>query len=135
MTITKKQAELIKDTARKLRWAIDNRGTSPYVANVIREETKQERQHRSGWCGGRDYPRNFGPTLAAEFFTVSHILGFIFYEVPFPEIESVLFLKKTYVQAAAIAATYPDEIRDSISYVTAQQIRAMDYSTLCEVSE
>jgi len=134
MTITKQQSNLIKDTARKLCYAIDNRGTSPYVANLIREETKQERQHRNGWCAGRDYPRNFSPTLAAEFFTVSHILGFIFDEVPFPKIESVLFLKKTYVEAAAIAATYPDEIRDVISYATAQEIRAMDYSTLCEVS-
>ena len=134
MTITKKQTALIKDAARKLRWAIDNRKTTPYVDNLIREEAKQERQHRSGLCAGREYPRNFGPTLAAEFFTVNHILGFIFDEVPFPEIESVLFLKKTYVQAAAIAATYPDEIRDVISYATAQEIRAMDYSALCEVS-
>lgn len=135
MTITKKQTELIKDTARKLSWAIDNRGTSPYVANLIREETKQERQHRSGWCAGREYPRNFGPTLAAEFFTVNHILGFIFDDVPFPKIEHVLFLKKTYVEAAAIAATYYDEIRDAISPITAQEIRAMDYSTLCEVNQ
>ena len=135
MTITKKQTGLIKDTARKLCYAIDNRKTTPYIYNLICEEAKQERQHRNGWCAGRDYPRNFGPTLAAEFFTVSHILGFIFDEVPFPKIEDVLFLKRTYVNAAAIAATYPDEIRDVISYATAQEIRAMDYSTLCEVSE
>lgn len=135
MTITKKQAERIKDTARKLRYAIDNRKTTPYVDNLIREEAKQERRHRNGWCAGRYYPRNFGATLAAEFFTVSHILGFIFDEVPFPKIEDVLFLRKTYVEAAAIAATYPDEIRDVISYATAQEIRAMDYATLCEVSK
>jgi len=135
MTITKKQTGLIKDTARKLCYAIDNRKTTPYIYNLICEEAKQERQHRNGWCAGRDYPRNFGPTLAAEFFTVSHILGFIFDEVPFPKIEDVLFLKRTYVNAAAIAATYPDEIRDVISYATAQEIRAMDYSTLCEVSK
>lgn len=134
MTITKKQTELIKDTARKLSWAIDNRGTSPYIANLIREETKQERQHRSGWCGGREYPRNFGPTLAAEFLTVNHILGFIFDDVPFPKIEDVLFLKNTYVEAAAIAAAYPDKIRDVICYATAQEIRAMDYAALCEVN-
>jgi hypothetical protein len=135
MTITKKQTELIKDTARKLRWAIDNRKTTPYVDNLIREEAKQERRHRSGWCAGREYPRNFGPTLAAEFFTVNHILGFIFDNVPFPKIESVLFLKNTYVEAAAIAAAYPDEIRDAIPRYKAREIRAMDYVTLCEVSK
>lgn len=135
MTITKKQTGLIKDTARKLRYAIDNRKTTPYVDNLIREEAKQERQHRSGWCAGRYYPRNFGPTLAAEFFTVNHILGFVFDNVPFPKMEDVLFLRKTYIEAAAIAAAYPDEIRDVISYIDAQEIRAMDYSTLCEVSE
>jgi hypothetical protein len=135
MTITKKQTERIKETARKLRRAIDSRKTTPYVDNLIREEAKQERLHRSSWCAGREYPRNFGPTLAAEFFTVSHILGFIFDNVPFPKIENVLFLKNTYVEAAAIAAAYPDEIRDVISYVEAQEICAMDYSDLCEVSE
>ena len=132
MTITTQQKELVKDVARKLSYAIDNRGSRPYVANLIREETKQERQHRNGWCAGRDYPRNFGPKLAAEFFAVHHILGFVFDGVPFPKIEDVLSLKSTYVEAAAIAAQYIDAIFESIPAHQAKQIRALDYAQLCD---
>jgi hypothetical protein len=132
MTITTQQKELVKDVARKLSYAIDNRGSRPYVADLIREETKQERQHRNGWCAGRDYPRNFGPKLAAEFFTVHHILGFVFDGVPFPKIEDVLSLRGTYVQAAAIAAQYIDAIFETIPAHQAKQIRALDYVQLCD---
>lgn len=132
MTVTIKQKELIQDVARKLSYAIDNRGSRPYVADLVREETKQERQHRNGWCAGRDYPRNFGPKLAAEFCTVSHILGFVFDDVPFPNMEDVLWLKGTYVQAAAIAAHYHDAIYEAIPAHKAKQIRALDYVQLCD---
>jgi len=131
MTITTQQKELVKDVARKLSYAIDNRGSRPHVADLIREETKQERQHRNGWCAGRDYPRNFGPKLAAEFLTVYHILGFVRGGVPFPKIEDVLSLKSTYVQAAAIAAHYIDAVYDSIPAHQAEQIRELDYAKLC----
>ena len=132
MTVTTKQKELIQDVARKLSYAIDNRGSRPYVADLIREETRQERQHRNGWCAGRDYPRNFGPKLAAEFLTVNHILGFVFDDVPFPKIEDILFLKDTYVQAAAIAAQYHDAIYETVPAHKAKQIRALDYVQLCD---
>ena len=133
MTVTAKQKELIKDVARKLSYAIDNRGSRPYVADLIREETRQERQHRNGWCAGRYYPRNFGPKLAAEFFTASHILGFVFDDVPFPNIKDVLSLKGTYVQAAAIAAQYHDAIYETIPAHQAEQIRELDYAKLCDM--
>lgn len=133
MTVTTKQKELIQDVARKLSYAIDNRGSRPYVADLIREETRQERQHRNGWCAGRDYPRNFGPKLAAEFLTVNHILGFVFDGVPFPKIEDILFLKGTYVQAGAIAAHYVDVIFETIPAHQAKQVREMDYAELVTV--
>lgn len=130
MTITTQQKELVKDVARKLSYAIDNQGSRPYVSDLIREETRQERQHRNGWCAGREYPRNFGPKLAAEFLTVNHILGFIFDDVPFPSIEDVLYLKGTYVEAAAIASAFYGAIRDAVPSCKAKQIRALDYAEL-----
>ena len=104
MTITKKQIELIKTTSRKLQHAIDYRGgSSDYFAELIQEETRQERQHRNGWCSGREYPKNFGPKLAAEFFTAQHVIGFAFDHLRYPKIEDVITLRRTYVTAASLS--------------------------------
>lgn len=130
MTITNQQKELVKDVVRLLHRAVDAQGSRHFVADLIREETRQERQHRNGWCSGREYPRNFGPKLAAEFLTANHIVGFIFDDVPFPSIEDVLFLKGTYVEAAAIASAFYGEIRDVVPSCKAKQLREMDYVDL-----
>ena len=136
MTITKKQTELIKTTSRKLRHAIDYcGGSSEYVAELIQEETRQERQHRNGWCAGREYPKNFGPKIAAELFTAQHLIGFAFDYLRYPLIEDVLSFKRTYITAASIAANYRGHITDAISKYVAEEIRALDYAKLCSMYE
>tara|TARA_R100000654_G_scaffold8022_1_gene19128 strand:- start:2066 stop:2488 length:423 start_codon:yes stop_codon:yes gene_type:complete len=134
MTITKKQIELIKTASRKLQHAIDHRGgTWDYVAELIQEETRQERQHRAGWCAGREYPKNFGPKIAAELFTAQHVIGFAFDYLRYPAIEDVLSLRRTYITAASIAANYREQITDAIPKYVAEEIRALDYGKLCSM--
>ena len=130
MKLTNKQRELIKSAIQRLSWAIDEKTTQRYVANLVREETKAEREHRNGWCCGRDYPRDFGPKIAAELITAQHILGFVFEDIKLPTIESLLYLRETYVKAAAIAATYSDVIKEQVNPEEAREIRALDYAKL-----
>ena len=130
MKLTNKKRELIKSAIQRLCWAIDEKTAQRYVANLVREEIKAEREHRSGWCCGRDYPREFGPKIAAELFTAQHILGFVFEDIELPTIESLLYLRQTYVKAAAIAATYGDVIKEEITPEEAREIRALDYAKL-----
>tara|TARA_R100000388_G_scaffold74742_1_gene54144 strand:- start:478 stop:897 length:420 start_codon:yes stop_codon:yes gene_type:complete len=133
MTISKEQIELIKTASRKLRYAIDHRGgTSPYVAELIKEEARQEREHRSGWAG-REYPKNFGPKLAAELLTAQHVIGFAYDHITYPSIEDVLSFKRTYITAASIAANYREQITDAITQYEAEQIRALDYAKCCSM--
>ena len=134
MTITKKQIDLIKTTSRKLQHAIDYRGGgSDHIAELIREETRQERQHRNGWCAGREYPKNFGPKLAAELVTAQHVIGFAYDHLQYPVIEDVLSFKRTYITAASIAANYRQQITDAITQYEAEQIRALDYAKCCSM--
>lgn len=133
MTITTQQMQLIKDVVSKMRHAIDHRGSRPYISDLIRKESKGERQFRNGWCAGREYPRNFGPKIAGEFNAANHIIGFVHDLVPIPNIEDALFLKDTYIEAAAIAAAYFGEIQEAVPHYQAMQIREMDYANLVDM--
>lgn len=134
MTISKEQIELIKTASRKLQHAIDHRGgTWPYVAELTKEEARQERQHRNGWCAGREYPKNFGPKLAAELLTAQHVIGFAYDHLPFPLIQDALSFKRTYITAASIAANYRGDITDAIPQHMAEEIRALDYAKCCSM--
>ena len=133
MTITTQQTQLVKDVVSKICNVIDYKGSRSYVSDLIREESKGERRHRNGWCAGREYPRNFGPKLAGEFTAVRHIIGFVHGNIPIPNIEDSLFLKRTYIDAAAIAAVYWGEIHEAIPKHQADQILKMDYAELVDM--
>ncbi len=134
MTISKKQIELIKTASRKLQHAIDHRGGgSDFVAELIQEETRQERRHRNGWCSGREYPKNFGPKLAAQLFTAQHVIGFAYDHLRYPNISDVIGFKRTYITAASIAANYYEQITDVIPEYLADELRALDYAKLCSM--
>tara|TARA_Y100000114_G_scaffold113546_1_gene107472 strand:- start:737 stop:1159 length:423 start_codon:yes stop_codon:yes gene_type:complete len=136
MTITKEQIELIKTASRKLQHAIDYLGGgSDHIAKLIQEETRQERQHRNGWCAGREYPKNFGPKLAAELLTAQHVVGFAYDHKTHPSIEDVLSFKRTYITAASVAANYRQQITDAITQCEAEQIRALDYAKCCSMCD
>jgi hypothetical protein len=135
MTITTQQTQLVKDVVSKMRHAIDHRGTRPYISDLILEESKGERKFRNGWGAGREYPRNFGPKLAGEFNAVRHIVDFVHGNVPIPNIEDALFLKRTYIDAAAIAAAYWGEIHEAIPKHQADRILEMDYCKLVDMEE
>jgi hypothetical protein len=133
MKLTRKHRNLICDVLSRLQRNIDDRQTQEFVANLIRDQHKAERQYRSGWCSGRYFPRDFGPAIAARLFVAQHILGFAFDYVPSPSLKASLRLDANYVRAAAIAAEFEDVIRKQVtSEEAATIVRALDYSQLCE---
>ena len=132
MKLTNQQRMLIEDVLIRLKRNIDDRETQRFVANLIREETKAERQHRNGWCSGRDYPRDFSPLTAAKLLTVQHILCFVFDGVPLPSLKDTLRFKYTYVRGAAIAAEFEEVIKEQVTEDEAAVIRSLYYVQLCE---
>ena len=132
MKLTKQQRNLINDVVRRLQRNIDDRDTQPFVTNLIGDQYVAERKHRNGWCKGRDYPRDFGPWIAARLIAVQHILSFVFDGVPLPSLKSTLRLADTYVRAAAIAAEFEEVIKEQVTEGEAAVIRSLDYVQLCE---
>jgi len=132
MKLTGQQRTLINDVLGRLKRAIDNKETQRFVDDLEREEYRNERQHRN-WLSDRDYPREFGPVIAGRLFAAQHILGFVFDDVPLPTLADTLRLKNTYVRAAAIAAAFPEVIREQVTAEEAAIIRSLDYVKLVEV--
>jgi len=132
MKLTNQQRMLIEDVLTRLRRNIDNRETQRFVTNLMREEYKDELQHRNGWCSGRSYPKDFSPLMAAKLLTVQHIFCFVFDGVPLPSLKDSLRLKYTYVRGAAIAAEFEEVIKEQVTDDEAAVIRSLDYVQLCE---
>ena len=132
MKLTGQQRTLINDVIERLKRAIDHREPQSFIDDLEREEYRNERQHRN-WLSERKYPREFGPVIAGRLFVAQHILGFVFDDVPLPTLADTLRLKDTYVKAAAIAAAFPDVIREQVTAEEAAIIRALDYVKLVEV--
>ena len=133
MKLTRQHRNLICDVLSRLQRNIDDRETQEFVANLIRDQHKAERQYRNGWCSARYFPRDFGPAIAARLFVAQHILGFAFDYVPSPSLKASLRLDANYVRAAAIAAEFEDVIRKHVtSEEAATIVRALDYQQICE---
>tara|TARA_R100001480_G_scaffold32905_1_gene44471 strand:+ start:1555 stop:1998 length:444 start_codon:yes stop_codon:yes gene_type:complete len=73
--INNKQIKLINDLYIELQF-MNNITWNKYRDDIYKYELQQEKQHRNGYCNGRDYGR-FTATLSAKYFTVKHMVDCI----------------------------------------------------------
>jgi len=73
--INNKQIKLINSLYDNLQF-MNNINWTKYRDNIYKYELQQEKQHRNGWCYGRNYGK-FTANLSAKYFTVKHMVDCI----------------------------------------------------------
>ena len=129
--ITKQQKDLINKAAIYLCRELDHLTWNAYATKLIDDCTKSEREHRNGWCNGREYPKGFTAPLAGRYQAIRYMAEFL-NGSPRPEVKDLLHLKKEYVYAASVFENYRDQDNDAIGGLV-NEILEMDYVKLVEV--
>ena len=130
--ITKQQKDLINKAAIYLCRELDNISWNAYATKLIDDCTKSEREHRSGFCYGREYPKGFTAPLAGRYQAIRYMAEFL-NGSPRPEVKDLLHLKKEYVYAASVFENYRDKVNDAIGGLVSE-ILELDYVKLVEVA-
>ena len=126
-----------------------------YRDDIYKYELEQERQHRKGWCAGRDYGK-FTSNLAARYFTVKHMLNAIvaynksIYENDNSQLHTIkdyLLIKRSIIMAESFVLNYPNKIFERYGTLTFDKIVGeldsslflefmnLDYSELAKTEE
>ena len=131
--ITKQQKDLINKAAIYLCRELDYLTWNAYATKLIDDCTKSEREHRSGFCYGREYPKGFTAPLAGRYQAIRYMAEFLS-RVPRPEIKDLIHLKKEYVYAASVYENYTQEVKNAIGGLV-PEILELDYVKLVELEE
>ena len=129
--ITKQQKDLINKAAIYLCRELDNITWTKYATKLIDDCTKSEREHRNGFCYGREYPKGFTAPLAGRYQAIKYMAEFL-NGSPRPEVKDLLHLKKEYVYAASVFENYTEEVKNAIGGLVSD-ILELDYVKIVEV--
>ena len=130
--ITKQQKDLINKAAIYLCRELDNISWNAYATKLIDDCTKSEREHRNGFCYGREYPKGFTANLAGKYQAIKYMAEFLD-EGPRPKVKDLIHLKKEYVYAASVFENYTEEVKNAIGGLVSE-ILELDYVKLVEVA-
>ncbi len=130
--ITKQQKDLINKAAIYLCRELDNITWTKYATKLIDDCTKSEREHRNGFCYGREYPKGFSVPLAGKYQAIKYMAEFLDGS-PRPKVKDLLHLKKEYVYAASVFENYTEEVKNAIGGLVSE-ILELDYVKLVEVA-
>jgi len=117
--INKKQIKIINEMYDSLQF-MNNITWNKYRDDIYKYELQQERQHRNGWCDGRNYGK-FTVNLAAKYFAVKHTFDAItsynksIYENDNSKLHTIkdyLHIKTSIIMAESFVLNYPDKIKN-----------------------
>ena len=144
--ITNKQIKIINEMYYSLEF-MNNITWNKYRDDIYKYELQQEKQHRNGWCYGRDYGK-FTANISAKYFTVKHMLDAItaynksIYENDdrlLHTVKDYLRIKTSIIMAESFVLNYPDKIEhyhkhglDSSLFL---EFMKLDYSELADTKQ
>jgi len=137
--INNKQIKLINTLYDDLQF-MNNITWNKYRDNIYKYELQQEKQHRNGWCGGRDYGR-FTATLSAKYFTVKHMIDCIkaykkflkdYDKSKLHTIKDYLHIKTSIIMAESFMLNYTDK---SLKWFEENLVQIVNFQLLdyCEL--
>tara|TARA_R110002153_G_scaffold157765_1_gene309831 strand:+ start:759 stop:1169 length:411 start_codon:yes stop_codon:yes gene_type:complete len=127
--ITAAEKRIIKDGFERLR-ILDNQTQTSYRRNLFNANRREERQHRSGWCNGRGYPKSATVSIAAQYFTVKDILAALDRDYKLWTVKDSLHIKETAIQAQALAENYAEILTEQFGGFDRDGFKSLDYSKM-----
>ena len=132
--ITATEKRLIENGFQRLN-TLDNQTWTAYRRDLFNANRSMERQHRNGWCGGREFPKSATLSIVAQYFTVKDILDALDCEHEPYTIADSLIIKETAIKAQALAENYTELLTEQFTGFNRDGFKALDYSKMVETKE
>ena len=132
--ITAAEKRIIKDGFRRL-YVLDHQNQTTYRRNLFNANRRFERQHRNGWCNGREYPKSATLSIVSKYFTVKDILSALDREHRPWTVKDSLQVKETCIQAQALAENYTELLAEQFAGFDRDGFKTLDYSKMVETEE